>query len=108
MWSVGCVFAELYLRKVLFGEKDMEKQLFLLIRLLGLPPPHIMDQIKGDKLKGFLIDVEKYAKKTSLKELIPNIEPDALDLLTKLLELDPAKRLSAKEALEHPYFEDLH
>jgi serine/threonine protein kinase len=26
MWSAGCVLAELYLRKVLFGEKDLGKQ----------------------------------------------------------------------------------
>ena len=39
---------------------------------------------------------------------MPGIEPDALDLIKKLLEYDPEKRLSASQALKHPYFKDLH
>lgn len=40
--------------------------------------------------------------------MLPNIEPDALDLLKKLLVYDPDERLSAAEALAHPYFKELH
>jgi len=43
-----------------------------------------------------------------LNQAIPDLEPEALDLLSKLLEYDPDKRLSASEALCHPYFKDLH
>lgn len=39
--------------------------------------------------------------------MISDIEDDALDLLTKLLEYDPDKRLSASQALAHPYFKEL-
>jgi len=56
LWSAGCVMAELYLRKVLFGEKDMSGQIVKLVKLLGLPPQHIMDKIKDEKLKDFLKD----------------------------------------------------
>jgi serine/threonine protein kinase len=38
LWSVGCVFAELILKRVLFGERDMTKQIQRVISLLGLPP----------------------------------------------------------------------
>lgn len=41
-------------------------------------------------------------------ELFPGIESDALDLMRKLLCYDPAQRLSAEQALEHPYFKELH
>ena len=44
----------------------------------------------------------------SFEELFPGIEKDALDLLRKLLCYDPAERLSAEEALEHPFFQELH
>lgn len=43
MWSAGCVFAELYLRQVAFGEKDIDKQVAKIISLLGLPPTHIIE-----------------------------------------------------------------
>ena len=35
------------------------------------------------------------------------IEPAGLDLLESMLVYDPAKRISAKKALLHPYFDDL-
>lgn len=36
-----------------------------------------------------------------------NFEPAALDLLLKMIALDPARRISMKEALRHPYFDEL-
>jgi len=38
------------------------------------------------------------------KQTLPNCDPNAADLLDKMLVYDPLKRLSAKECLEHPYF----
>lgn len=108
IWSVGCVFAEFYLRKVLFGEKELSKQLYRLIALLGLPPESIMSQIKDPKVKDFLSEAAKKTKRLTFKDILPGLEPDAEDLLLKLLEYNPAKRLSAEEALTHPYFKDLH
>ena len=35
------------------------------------------------------------------------IDDVGLDLLGKMIQLDPAKRISAKRALEHPFFDDL-
>lgn len=43
MWSVGCVFAEMYLRRVIFGEKDIARQLQRFVALLGLPPVHLIE-----------------------------------------------------------------
>jgi cyclin-dependent kinase len=36
-----------------------------------------------------------------------NMDETAIDLLTKMVQLEPAKRISAKEALNHPYFNDI-
>jgi len=40
----------------------------------------------------------------NLRKLAVNMDSVALDLLTKMVELEPSKRISAKEALNHPYF----
>ena len=43
----------------------------------------------------------------NLKSSMKKIEPAGLDLLEQMLVYDPAKRISAKKALLHPYFDDL-
>jgi serine/threonine protein kinase len=42
-----------------------------------------------------------------LEALIPDVPPDFLDLLKQMLELDPERRINAKEALVHPFFYSL-
>merc|ERR1719219_2230333 len=41
-----------------------------------------------------------------ITEILPEIEPDARDLLQKMLHFDPKKRITASQALSHPYFAD--
>lgn len=108
MWSAGCVLAELYLRKVLFGEKDLGKQVQRFVALLGPLPQHLMEQIKDQSVRTFLNDCVKKTKRVSFEELFPGIEKDALDLMRRLLCYDPAERISAEEAMEHPFFKELH
>ena len=108
MWSAGCVFAELYLRKVLFSEKDLTKQIQKIFALLGLPPVSLIEQIKDQSIRNFLAECNKTIRRTSFDELFPGIEKDALDLMRKLLCYDSNERLSAEQALEHPFFKELH
>lgn len=44
----------------------------------------------------------------ALADMFPHASEDALDLLTKLLQFNPSKRLSAAEALAHPYVAQFH
>ena len=36
-----------------------------------------------------------------------SVDPRCLDLLSSMLVYEPAKRLSAKQSMSHPYFDDL-
>ena len=42
-----------------------------------------------------------------LARCFPTLESDGVDLMLKMMAYDPAKRISAKDALNHPYFDDL-
>lgn len=43
-----------------------------------------------------------------LAHMYPNAHPDAIDLMQKLLVFNPKKRLTAEEALNHPFVRDFH
>ena len=49
-----------------------------------------------------------FKPKKSFEELIPNAPADGIDLLKRLLQFNPDKRLTAEEALKHPYVARFH
>lgn len=101
IWSVGCIFAELIRLTPLFAGDSEIDQLFRIFRVLGTPNETTWTNI------GFLPDYKKdfpVWKKTPLKDKVPEIDKEGLDLLEKMLIYDPGNRISAKKALQHPYF----
>lgn len=100
IWSCGCVFAELLARKPFFQGHNELSQLSLIFAALGTPTPDTWPGL--EQLPQFTKFNE--CAGTPLSVMFAAASPDALDLLGKLLTFDPAKRPTAKEALEHPYF----
>ncbi|CAN0479568.1 unnamed protein product, partial [Laminaria digitata] len=41
--------------------------------------------------------------RTALPERFPDAGPDALDLLSRMLTFDPARRISVRDAMRHPW-----
>lgn len=102
-WAVGCIFFELITGNPLFKAKSDTEMLFKIFELFGTPTAETWDWIT--KLTGFSASFPIFKAK-GLKSLLPSIEPDALDLMTKLLELNPLRRWSCSQALNHPYFNE--
>jgi serine/threonine protein kinase len=106
VWSVGCIFAELLLRRPVLPGRDTVTQLSLITKLLGKPPQHVILGIRNPRARAFL---EKMAAplKPTFDDVFANAPADARDLLRGLLTFDPADRLTVDEALAHPYFASL-
>lgn len=110
LWSVGCVLAEMIEGKPLFPGKDHVHQFSIITELLGSPPPDVIDTICSENTLRFVQSLphrepipfsERFA-------LCTHVEPEAIDMLSKMLIFDPKKRISAVDALEHPYMEPYH
>lgn len=106
IWAIGCVFAEIILRTPLFpAETDLE-QLAKIFNVLGTPSNENWPNVS---LLPNYVEFES-REPISLVPLfgfdgnVDNRQP-LLDLLLRMLTLDPNKRISAKEALQHPYFQ---
>ncbi|KAF9645608.1 Pkinase-domain-containing protein, partial [Thelephora ganbajun] len=100
IWSVGCIFAELMLRTpYLPGESDMD-QLKTIFRALGTPTE---DEWPGHTKLPDYVPVGQF-QKAPLRDLFTAASADCLNLLGKCLLYEPRRRISAKEALSHPYF----
>uniref|UniRef100_A0A6B2LCI7 cyclin-dependent kinase n=1 Tax=Arcella intermedia TaxID=1963864 RepID=A0A6B2LCI7_9EUKA len=104
MWSIGCVFAEMKNGKPLFSGRSVEDQLARIFKSLGTPTPAIYPKIV--ELPEWKADFPMYPGKT-IMDLVPGLDSNAYDLLQRLLHYDPSKRISAAEAMKHPYLADL-
>ena len=112
MWSVGCLFgAMLFQINFLFQGNSNQDQLIVIAKQFGFNKiNNFLEKYKGSCFlaQKIIKKIKKYEEK-SWDEFINDknkylISEDALDLLNKLLEIDPEKRISAKDALNHPFF----
>lgn len=107
MWSVGCILAEMFSNRPLFPGKNYVEQLNLIIQIVGKPAPEELTWIESDKSREY-VSTLPYSPPVNFAEKYPNAPPAAVDLLQRMLTLNPAARISAEEALEHPYFQEYH
>jgi serine/threonine protein kinase len=114
IWSVGCILAQMLMsrgnRFPLFKGEDAPSQLESIIAILGTP--EVSDICGSDKAQEYIVQtLSGHTKKdwsTIFKDNYEYIDPRALDLLDKMLQFNPHKRISVDEALEHPFFSDIH
>lgn len=101
MWSVGCIFAEMAMRQPLFpGDSEID-EIFRIFRLLGTPDDETWPGVSS--LPDYKASFPKWHG-VDLNKTIKGLDADGVDLLAQTLIYDPAHRISAKRALQHPYF----
>lgn len=133
IWSVGCIMAELMTGKTLFPGTDHIDQLHKIMTVCGTPDQEFMAKITSEDARNYLKTVPVMKKKSLKDVLASKLQsaaasdhhhhhhqqtgsaaaaggaaavhlnPEAIDLLTKMLDLDADRRPTATQALAHPY-----
>lgn len=105
IWSIACIFAEMASRKPLFqGDSEID-QLFRIFRVLRTPTEKTWPGVT--QLNDYKPTFPHWTKDI-LDTQVKNIDKLGMDLLREMLIYNPTQRISAVEALEHPYFDDLN
>lgn len=102
IFALGCIICELYMLRPLAPGNNEIDQMIKLCSVLGTPT--MQQWPEGYKLAAKMNFRFPQYTGMSLRELMPNASYEAIDLIQKMLAWDPAKRPTAAECLEHPYF----
>ena len=103
VWSTGCVMAELMLGQPLFPGESGIDQLVEIIKVLGTPT---RDQIRTMN-PNYMEHKFPQIKPHPFNKVFRKADGNAIDLISRLLEYTPTERLSAIEAMAHPFFDEL-
>ncbi|XP_028324631.1 serine/threonine-protein kinase ICK-like [Gouania willdenowi] len=101
-WAVGCIMAELYTLRPLFPGSSEVDTIFKICQVLGTPKKN--DWPEGYHLANIMNFRWPQCVPSNLKTLVPNASPEAIHLMTDLLQWDPKKRPSSAQALRYSYF----
>ncbi|KAI0698384.1 kinase-like protein [Cytidiella melzeri] len=110
LWSVGCMLASMiFKREHFFRGKDNEDQLFRIVKVLGTDTfERYMQKYNLHITVGHPGLLESHPKqpwtKFTTTDNRPNVTPEAIDLLDRILRYDHYERFTAAEAMAHAYF----
>ncbi|CAJ1990072.1 cdc2-related kinase 9 / CRK9 [Leishmania donovani] len=127
VWSVGCIFAELFLRRPLFHASTDSHHLLAVCEVLGIPTEESFPGLYHlPQTKTMMQSLPRWNRTSRLASLfqrgavlptvahgdVPVAAEGALlpesgvDLLASVLQWNPRRRPSAAEALQHPFFKE--
>ncbi len=106
LWGAGCVMFEITSLYPLFPGSNEVDQISRIHKVLGTPGQEILQKFKSKGASHISFDFPQQ-KGLGIPQLIPHAPADGVELMVKLLRYDASERISAREAMRHPYFRDI-
>jgi cyclin-dependent kinase 1 len=104
VWAIGTMLAEMVTKRPLFpGDSEID-EIFKIFRLLGTPNEEVWPGVTA--LQDWNEDFPVWPS-LHVARCVPGLSEAGIDLLESMLQIDPRRRVSCKEALHHPYFSDM-
>lgn len=104
VWAAGCVMAEYALQRPLFAGRDYLHQLHLILSTVNVTS---LEFITSKASIPFITDLAaKTAGSRPLTKVLAVLPSEAIDVISQMLSFDPRNRLTARNALAHPFFRE--
>lgn len=108
VWAAGCAMGELLLGAPLMDGDSERDQLDKIFRLLGAPHARIWPEVRAmPAVAAGTVNLRREQERypyNNLNVVFPKMHDDGRDLVSRMLALDPRKRISAAGCLRHEYF----
>ncbi|KAF1948302.1 serine/threonine-protein kinase-like protein [Byssothecium circinans] len=110
VWSTACVIAELATRNFFLPSETDLQQLTVITDLFGIPTEADWPGISS--LRHWEVNFKSAPPKrpqplSHWRQRLPVMGEDGIDLLRQMMIMDPSRRLSARQVLEHPYWTNM-
>uniref|UniRef100_A0A1B6E4X9 Protein kinase domain-containing protein n=1 Tax=Clastoptera arizonana TaxID=38151 RepID=A0A1B6E4X9_9HEMI len=104
VWSAGCVLAELLLGQPIFPGDSGVDQLVEIIKVLGTPTREQIREMNPNYTEFKFPQIKSHPWQKVFRARTP---PEAIDLVSRLLEYTPSSRISPLQACAHTFFDEL-
>lgn len=104
IFALGTIMAELYLFRPIFPGVNERDQLLKQCTILGVPTNYLWPE--GYRLASVMNFKFPDSNCCKLDEIIPKASKEALDLMAKMMNMNPKKRFTVTECINHPFLKD--
>ncbi|KAH9588923.1 Protein kinase domain [Trypanosoma melophagium] len=115
VWSLGCIMAELFLKLPLFHAEEENKHFAAICDIIGIPTEETFSGLyKMPELARMMRTLTRFNRENTLRQVFEKsrhagastLPESGFDLLQRILRWNPIERISAREALKHPFFHE--
>ncbi|XP_054548174.1 MAPK/MAK/MRK overlapping kinase isoform X2 [Talpa occidentalis] len=103
LWSAGCVLYEITSLQPLFPGANELDQISKIHDIIGTPAEKTLIKFKQSRAMSFDFP---FKKGSGIPLSTANLSPQCLSLLHAMVAYDPDERITAHQALQHPYFQE--